>query len=88
MDKQYIVRTPSKEYNGVTCGVRFYNGEALIAPHTISPYLDWTIPEIADKMVKDFGYEVTEIVREVQFSVRTEKSTPKPKRKTKKEVAK
>ena len=82
--KQYAVRVPNKDYFGVVCGIRFYGGEALIASHTISPYLGWTIPEIVEKMRKDFGYEVTEIADEP-----TQVSAPKAKRKTtKKDVTK
>jgi hypothetical protein len=56
--QQYLAVTPNPEYKGKTCGVQFYQGKALIAPHTISPFLGWTVDEIVVKMRQDFGYDV------------------------------
>jgi hypothetical protein len=83
MAKQFYAKAPQQGYGGQTFGVQFFDGVALIAEHTISPYLGRTVEEIADLMRKDFGYEVTEITEPATES--TPKAKPKVKRKTTKE---
>lgn len=75
--KRYIAITPNKGYFGKTCGVRFEEGRALVDEYTIDPFLGWTVDQVADKLVEDFGYAVTEIVPEP-----APESKPKAKRKT------
>jgi hypothetical protein len=87
MAKQYYAKAPQQGYQGVCYGVRFFDGVALIAEHTISPYLGRTVEEIADGMRNDFGYEVTAIAESALSA--TPKAKPKVKRKTtKKDVKK
>lgn len=48
----------SLTYNGKTYGVRFENGVAIFDDVTVDPKLGWTAAQIADKMERDFGYEI------------------------------
>ncbi|MCW2279103.1 hypothetical protein [Heliophilum fasciatum] len=47
---KYIIKTPSPIYNGVTEGVLFANGEAIVEDGRTK-----------DLLVYDYGYEATEI---------------------------
>lgn len=78
---QYLVKTPSPEFSGVTYGVQFREGEAFVNQHTISKHLGWTVQQVVDGMKRDFGYEVEEL------SVAGE-VIPQPKKKRGKRSAK
>lgn len=45
-------------YNGKTYGVRFEGGKAYFDDVTVDKKLGLTADEIAQKMEKDFGYEI------------------------------
>lgn len=47
---RWLVETPNPEYNGVTMGIRFTNGKAIL----------WN-REFAETMARDFGYTIREI---------------------------
>ena len=63
--QQYVAYTPNREYNGKTCGIRFFNGVGLIAPHTIDSFLGWSVEDVVQKMKDDFGYDVQPVNEEV-----------------------
>lgn len=61
-DAVYIVEVPNKEFNGVSAGVRFSNGKAIVEKGMTLP-AGASMARTIHSMVKDFGYHAALHVR-------------------------
>lgn len=55
----YRIKTPNPGYTGITAGVSFVNGEAVVDEGT-ALRLGIPLPQLVRTLISDFGYELVE----------------------------
>lgn len=61
MSKRFLVHVPNEQFAERVMGVQFNKGKATVDENSIDETLGYSVEEIAMRLEKDFGYEVTEI---------------------------
>lgn len=83
----YIAKTKNPTYAGKTYGVQFTRGRAIVSDETLDPFLGLTVEEVAERMAREFKYEVVplDVDGKLQDPLPTEEAPEEPRKRTRKE---